>query len=258
MLRIATVDDNPADLKEIRICLSRYFKKRAGKTPIDYTITAYTSGPSFLEDFEKGDYDLILLDIYMPRMTGMQVAEEIRAIDEDAWIIFLTTSRDHALESYNVFASGYVLKPLLENAPQLETLLTRLLPEDSLAAKTLTVKLAGGECLSVPYSHILYMDCQGSRGAILHLEDRTLASQNSYQELADILLTDERFLETYHRLILNMNAVTAHEGRYIPDEGKSLPPHQPPEKERSQAAVHAVSAVEIELVTGDWGLGTGD
>ncbi|MBD8953540.1 MAG: hypothetical protein EGQ71_00610 [Dialister sp.] len=142
-------------------------------------------------------------------MTGMQVAEEIRAIDEDAWIIFLTTSRDHALESYNVFASGYVLKPLLENAPQLETLLTRLLPEDALAAKTLTVKLAGGECLSVPYSHILYMDCQGSRGAILHLEDRTLASQNSYQELADILLTDERFLETYHRLILNMNAVTA-------------------------------------------------
>lgn len=209
MLRIATVDDNPADLKEIRMCLSHYFQKRAGQTPIDYTISAYTSGPSFLENFEKGDYDLILLDIYMPRMTGMQVAEEIRAIDEDAWIIFLTTSRDHALESYNVFASGYVLKPLLENAPQLETLLTRLLPEDALAAKTLTVKLAGGEYLSVPYSHILYMDCQGSRGAILHLEDRTLASQNSYQELADILLTDERFLETYHRLILNMNAVTA-------------------------------------------------
>ena len=181
MLRIATVDDNPADLKEIRMCLSHYFQKRAGQTPIDYTISAYTSGPSFLENFEKGDYDLILLDIYMPRMTGMQVAEEIRAIDEDAWIIFLTTSRDHALESYNVFASGYVL----------------------------TVKLAGGECLSVPYSHILYIDCQGSRGAILHLEDRTLASQNSYQELADILLTDERFLESYHRLILNMNAVTA-------------------------------------------------
>ncbi len=136
MLRIATVDDNSADLKEIRMCLSHYFQKRAGQTPIDYTISAYTSGPSFLENFEKGDYDLILLDIYMPRMTGMQVAEEIRAIDDEAWIIFLTTSRDHALESYNVFASGYVLKPLLENAPQLETLLTRLLPEDALAAKT--------------------------------------------------------------------------------------------------------------------------
>ena len=132
MLRIATVDDNPADLKEIRMCLSHYFQKRAGQTPIDYTISAYTSGPSFLENFGKGDYDLILLDIYMPRMTGIQVAEAIRAIDEDAWIIFLTTSRDHALESYNVFASGYVLKPLLENAPQLETLLTRLLPEDAL------------------------------------------------------------------------------------------------------------------------------
>lgn len=185
------------------------FSETRWKTPIDYTITAYTNGPSFLEDFEKGDYDLILLDIYMPHMTGMQVAEEIRAIDEDAWIIFLTTSRDHALESYNGFASGYVLKPLLENAPQLEALLTRLLPEDALAARTLTVKLPSGECLSIPYSHILYMDCHGSRGAVLHLEDRTLASQNSYQELVDILLTDERFLETYHRLILNMNAVTA-------------------------------------------------
>lgn len=226
MLRIATIDDNPADLKEIRMCLSHYFQKRSGQTPIDYTISAYTSGPSFLENFEKGDYDLILLDIYMPRMTGMQVAEEIRAIDEDAWIIFLTTSRDHALESYNVFASGYVLKPLLENAPQLETLLTRLLPKDA---------LAGGECLSVPYSHILYMDCQGSRGAILHLEDRTLASQNSYQELADILLTDERFLETYHRLILNMNAVTAmKEDTFLLKGDLSLPISRRKKKEVKQ------------------------
>lgn len=235
MLRIATVDDNPADLKEVRICLSHYFQKRAGKTPIDYTITAYTSGPSFLEDFKKGDYDLILLDIYMPRMTGMQVANEIRAIDEDAWIIFLTTSRDHALESYNVFASGYVLKPLLDHAPQLEALLTRLLPEDALAAKTLTVKLAGGECLSIPYSHILYMDCQGSRGAVLHLEDRAIASQNSYQELADILLADERFLESYHRLILNMNAVTAmKEDTFLMKGNHSLPISRRKKKEVKQ------------------------
>lgn len=235
MLRIATVDDNPADLKEIRICLSHYFKKRAGKAPIDYTITAYTSGPTFLEDFEKGDYDLILLDIYMPRMTGMQVAEEIRAIDDEAWIIFLTTSRDHALESYNVFASGYVLKPLLEHAPQLEALLTRLLPEDALAAKTLTVRLAGGECLSVPYSHILYMDCHGSRGAVLHLEDRAIASQNSYQELADILLSDERFLESYHRLILNMNAVTAmKEDTFLMKGNHSLPISRRKKKEVKQ------------------------
>lgn len=235
MLRIATVDDNPADLKEIRICLSHYFKKRAEKTPIDYTITAYTSGPSFLEDFEKGDYDLILLDIYMPRMTGMQVANEIRAIDEDAWIIFLTTSRDHALESYNVFASGYVLKPLLENAPQLEALLTRLLPQDALTARALSVKLAGGECRSIPYSHILYMDCQGSRGAVLHLEDRVLASQNSYQELADILLADERFLESYHRLILNMNAVTAmKEDTFLMKGNHSLPISRRKKKEVKQ------------------------
>ena len=211
------------------------FSETRRKTPIDYTITAYTSGPSFLEDFEKGDYDLILLDIYMPRMTGMQVANEIRAIDEDAWIIFLTTSRDHALESYNVFASGYVLKPLLDHAPQLEALLTRLLPEDALAAKTLTVKLAGGECLSIPYSHILYMDCQGSRGAVLHLEDRALASQNSYQELADILLSDERFLESYHRLILNMNAVTAmKEDTFLMKGNHSLPISRRKKKEVKQ------------------------
>lgn len=210
MLRIATIDDNPADLKEIRMCLSDYFQKRAGQTPIDYTITAYTSGPSFLNHFERGDYDLILLDIYMPRMTGMQVANEIRTVDDEAWIIFLTTSRDHALESYNVFASGYVLKPLLENKRQLEALLTRLLPEDALAAKTLDVKLPGGECLSIPYSHILYMDCHGSRNAVLHLDDRPLLkAAMSYPELADVLLADERFLESYHRLILNMNAVTA-------------------------------------------------
>lgn len=80
------------------------------------------------------------------------------------------------------------------------------------------------------------MDCQGSRNAILHLEGRPpLKAAMSYQELSDILLTDERFLESYHRLILNMNAVTAmKEDTFLLKGDLSLPISRRKKKEVKQ------------------------
>ena len=58
--------------------------------------------------------DMILMDIYMPEKMGIDVAKELRGIGNEAKIIFLTTSREHALDAFGVGAVQYLVKPVWE------------------------------------------------------------------------------------------------------------------------------------------------
>ena len=65
-----------------------------------------------LDAIEDGiHYDIYLLDIYMPGISGMSIATELRSRDIQSPIIFLTSSTDHALEAFGVNATHYLLKP---------------------------------------------------------------------------------------------------------------------------------------------------
>ena len=72
----------------------------------------FESGTRFLDAFRPQVYDVIFIDQYMEGMSGMDTAREIRKLDEEAAIIFVTTSSDHAVDSYGVRASGYLINPL--------------------------------------------------------------------------------------------------------------------------------------------------
>ena len=57
-------------------------------------------------------FHIILLDILMPLLNGMDTARELRQYDKTVKIIFLTSSPEFALESYDVKAYSYLLKPM--------------------------------------------------------------------------------------------------------------------------------------------------
>lgn len=59
-----------------------------------------------------GEYDLVLLDVLMPGINGMQVAQELRELDKNVKIIFISSSSEFAVESYRVGAYHYLLKPI--------------------------------------------------------------------------------------------------------------------------------------------------
>ena len=69
--------------------MDTYFQNRPDAANMEISISPYMDGPSFLADFRPDDFDLILLDIYMPAMEGMDVAREVRRLDESVKIIFL-------------------------------------------------------------------------------------------------------------------------------------------------------------------------
>ena len=91
-MKIALCDDDEKELSNIRSLLDSYQKTHN----IPFTYQEYHSSCELALQASKERFDIYLLDILMPHMTGMQLAREIRTFDHAADIIFLTTSSDFA------------------------------------------------------------------------------------------------------------------------------------------------------------------
>jgi len=113
-MHIAICEDDAANAAENRAILKAYMEQHA------YTgkISVFTSGEDLLASFSLGLYDVILLDIYLSGMSGIDAAKKIRNIDPTCAIIFITSSRDHTAESYSVYGSAYVVKPVSAESMQ--------------------------------------------------------------------------------------------------------------------------------------------
>ena len=109
MIKAAFCDDDDTVLKELQSLLEEYRRER------DYRIDAkvYHSPLDLLNEMEKGTrFDILFLDILMPGVDGIQTASEIRKFDNNIKIIFLTSSVEFAVQSYEVKAYYYQLKPI--------------------------------------------------------------------------------------------------------------------------------------------------
>lgn len=103
-LKIAIVDDDAA----IRGQLQAGIEEQLGRT---VQFSGFPDGETFLAAWRPGAFDLVILDIFMGALTGMDVAEKLRETDRDVRIVFCTTSNEYASESYAVNACYYLRKP---------------------------------------------------------------------------------------------------------------------------------------------------
>lgn len=108
-MKFAIVDDLKIDIEKLQSFITCFAK--------EYDITLvpppmiFKSGQEFLAEFKANCFDVIFLDIIMKDMNGMEVAKQIRNIDKKCRIIFITVSMEFAVESYEVDASWYLIKP---------------------------------------------------------------------------------------------------------------------------------------------------
>lgn len=107
MIRIAIVEDDELYVDQLR----QYLKDYQSETGEDFEIRAYRDGDGITSDY-KAQYDLILMDIRMRFVDGMTAAEEIRKMDSEVIIIFITNMAQYAIRGYEVGALDYILKPV--------------------------------------------------------------------------------------------------------------------------------------------------
>ena len=96
------------DEAEILNFLSRFLSKNQ-----NFTVVTYSNPIQAISNFETTSYDLVLLDIMMPQMNGLEVLEKIKAKKEDQKVIMMTaySTLDKVLKSHKEGATNYVMKP---------------------------------------------------------------------------------------------------------------------------------------------------
>ncbi|MDE6435753.1 MAG: LytTR family DNA-binding domain-containing protein [Lachnospiraceae bacterium] len=179
-VKIALCDDETAELNKTERLLSAYEQKH---TSIDLMIECFESADELLYMVRERKYspDLIFMDIYMPGETGesvplgMEAARRLRDMGSRARLVFLTTSREHALDAFDVEASQYLLKPI--QTDKLFSLLDRFRKEAEEEREKYILLRVEGMLKKVPLNDIVYCEAQGKRQCI-YMADGTEVLQN--------------------------------------------------------------------------------
>ena len=171
-LTIAVCEDSKQEEEKL-LCL-------LNKSKIQSIAAVYKSGEALLTEYEVGKYDLLLMDIYMGGMTGVQAVAKIREIDEEIPIAFITNSTEHTLESYRLSALKYIEKPFCEK--DIEEILSLALMKKANIPSLLVQR--NKETEKIPFSKILYLEQQNHQLAIIFKNGDTL---HIYDKLTDIL-----------------------------------------------------------------------
>ena len=108
MINIAIVEDNASERAEIRKCLS-YLEETNDN--IRFTVTEFPTGTAFLGNYMP-EYDIVLMDIDMPGMDGLETARGLRRMDSVVVLIFVTNMAQFAISGYEVDALDFILKPI--------------------------------------------------------------------------------------------------------------------------------------------------
>lgn len=107
MLKIAIVDDEYAVVEELYDKLADYSFDEG----VEFSVEKFTSGKDFLER-GANEFDILLLDIDMPGLNGIQTAKKLREKNDNLIIIFCTNLVQYAINGYEVSALGYLVKPV--------------------------------------------------------------------------------------------------------------------------------------------------
>lgn len=128
---ILVVDDEPQ-----MVMILEYLLRGRG-----FSVITATNGAQALERFEAQPVDLVLLDVSMPRVGGVEVARRLRRIS-DVPIVFLTarSNTEHIVAGYEAGADDYVVKPF---EPQVLTLRIEALLRRTVAPRAQVVELDG-------------------------------------------------------------------------------------------------------------------
>lgn len=197
-MKVAIVDDDNDQLEYLSILVSNELSHLGDKL---FRITKYQNGETFLENWEVGKFDLIILDIYMNKITGIDVAYKIREQDEHVILAFCTSSNEYASESYDVGAKHYIRKPV--TAESISKMFHRLNLDT--IEKTRIVRLPDGH--NVMLRNILYTEYENHVITVYLKNEKPHKLRTSQTEIEALLLPHKFFCTPYKGITVNFYAV---------------------------------------------------
>lgn len=234
-MRIAICDDDERELHHLSEFIAEYQTSR-GKS-IDCRM--YCNGTDFLCEMRGGEYDIVLLDVLMPGISGIQVARELRERDQNVRIILLSSAPEFAVESYSVGAYHYLLKPADHD------LLFQLLDK---AESELTVQDEQGFILKnregifrIDFAKLEYVEVI-NKTVTCHLADGITYEVNStLMDFEENFSDRTDFIKTHRAYLVNLGCIQAIHGSFVVTKnGHRIPISRPRRKQVRDTYMHFV------------------
>lgn len=202
MIKIAFCDDNRSELDELQGLMNEYCLQSGQRI----YCKAFEGSIELMTAMERGEqFDVLFLDIIMPGELGIDVAAEIRRKNDYVKIIFLTTTAEYAVQSYDVDAFYYVLKPVDRNKffKIMDSVLAACQKE---SAEDLIVHSKGGitrvEIGKIEYCEVIH------RTLYLNMTTgNVIECTGSMDELSEQLAPCGMFLRPHRSYLINMGYV---------------------------------------------------
>jgi len=205
-IKITICDDMAEDIALLSNALSAY-------DPL-FEITSFTNEKTLVDELMDDSFsaDILFLDIYMPEMDGIRVAQKIRSKKKDLKIIFLSSSKEHYPQAYEVFAFNYIEKPFIKE--RLYAVLDCALGE---------LRKDSGYKISIQYKGAVHnVDCRDifyieSQNKLLLFHFSGGNTLQCYGRLEDILndLRGKFFIRCHQSFLVNLSHVTEMKKNYI-------------------------------------------
>lgn len=217
-MRIAICDEDERELARLLELITEY-RLNSGKN-ID--CCSFQNSTDFLCSLKGGEYDLVLLDASMSGTNGVQAAKELRKLDGNVEIIFISSSPEFAVESYSVGAYYYLLKPADADSlfPLLDSVGSQLFVQRE---QGFVLKSRKG-VVRVSFKELEFVEVI-NKTVFFHMADGVVYEVTA--ALADFeekLLERTEFLKTHRSYLVNLNYIQEAGINYIVTKnGKNIP-----------------------------------
>jgi len=233
-MRIAICDDEQAQ----QLLVEKYLLEW-GKEHHDSIVTRlFPNGESFLFSWEEDkEYDLLILDIEMGKMNGMELAGEIRKQDEEIPILFITGYDSYMAQGYEVSALHYLLKPV--NKEKLFVVLDRLQRnrvKTEIEEKFLFQTEEG--TLSLPLSKIWYVEASAHQ-CVLYTQEQAYVLKQTISAVEKLFSGKKEIIRCHRSYLVNLQHISAIvKNEIILDNKNRLPVSRNLSKEVNAAFIH--------------------
>ena len=162
MFTIYILDDERMDLEKERRITEDYFRRKG----LECRVEAYQDARWLLGDIAAQKYDMYILDVEMPQLSGLEVAREIRKYYPDPVIIFVTNFVDYAVEAYEVNTYRYIPKEILQE--KLTEAYEALLPQILEQEKKYYIIEKKADVEKINYEDLFYLKKDGRYTVLVH------------------------------------------------------------------------------------------
>ena len=204
MINIAICDDKSEEREFIRNLLMLYANKCQ-----QYEIEIYEfAAPLELLTYisKHGGFDVLLLDIYMPGILGTEVARDLRKLGDDCEIIFITTSREHAVEAFEVNASQYLVKPYTKE--KLFLALDKVFQRISIARQNIITFKTSEGITRIDPQNVVFTETGRNNYQIIHtIKGEMLEVRMTSKNMFELLCKNKSFIRCGASISLNLKYV---------------------------------------------------